>query len=77
MASCDSVIVICTPAYAEKTNNREGGVGYESTVITGGCAKQINSGKFIPVLAVELGNRPTSTHLRSKRGVDLRSDPLV
>ena len=31
----DYVIMICTPKYAKKANEREGGVGIENTIITG------------------------------------------
>lgn len=73
--SCDFVIVVCTPAYAEKANDRAGGVGYESMVITGALAKQIESRKFIPVLRSGDWQSSLPTYLRSKQGVDLRGDP--
>ena len=50
VANSDFVVVICTPGYAERANNREGGVGYESMVITGMLAESILDKKFIPVL---------------------------
>jgi hypothetical protein len=73
--SCDFVIVICTPAYAEKANSREGGVGFESMVITSAVAQQIGSCKFIPVLRSGDWKVSLPIYLRSKYGVDLRNDP--
>ena len=46
----DFVIVICTPTYAERANSRDGGVGYESMVITSAFASRFRTPKFIPVL---------------------------
>jgi hypothetical protein len=77
IAHCDFVIVICTPTYAEKANNREGGVGYESMVITGALASQIESRKFIPVLRSGDWKSSLPIYLRSKHGVDLSNDPYL
>jgi hypothetical protein len=74
--TCNFVIVICTPVYAEKANSREGGVGYESMVITSALADQIDSRKFIPVLRSGDWKSSLPIYLRSKRGVDLRNDPI-
>ncbi len=73
--SSDFVIVVCTPTYAEKANNREGGVGYESMVITGALAEQIKSRKFIPVLRIGDWKSSRPVYLKTKIGVDLRNDP--
>jgi hypothetical protein len=69
------VIVICTPTYAEKANSREGGVGYETRVITGEFAKQIESRKFIPVLRSGDWDSAAPSYLKPIYGVDLRNDP--
>ena len=50
VADSNFVIVICTPTYAERANKRQGGVGYESMVITAELAEHILTNKFIPVL---------------------------
>ena len=73
--SSNFVIVVCTPTYAEKANNREGGVGYESMVITGALGKKIDSRKFIPVLRSGDWDSSRPTYLSSKYGVDLSNDP--
>jgi hypothetical protein len=41
VAESDFVLVICTPAYAKKANERSGGVGYEAMIITGELAADI------------------------------------
>ena len=50
VAKSNFVIVVCTPTYAERANRREGGVGYESMVITAELAEHMLTNKFIPVL---------------------------
>jgi hypothetical protein len=69
------VILICTPPYAERANNRQGGVGYEATVITGELGESINQGKFIPVLRVGDWKLSTPVWIKTKFGVDLQDSP--
>src|SRR5208337_1899491 len=73
--SSDFVIVVCTPTYAERANSRDGGVGYESMVITSAFASRFQAPKFIPVLRSGDWNSCVPVYLRSKKGVDLRNDP--
>jgi TIR domain len=35
VAAADFVLVVCTPTYARKSNNRQGGVGYEQQIVSG------------------------------------------
>lgn len=71
----DFVIVICTPTYAQRANSREGGVGYETKVITGEFATKIESRKFIPVLRSGDWNSSAPIYLRTIHGVDLSDEP--
>jgi hypothetical protein len=71
----DFVIIVCTPKYAERANDREGGVGYESTVITALLAEKIATNKFIPVLREGDWKSALPTYCKSRYGVDLRNDP--
>ena len=48
--SSGHVLVICTPSYARKANQRKGGVGYEQQIISGHIAAGIPRRKFIPIL---------------------------
>ena len=73
--SSDFVIVVCTPAYADRANSRDGGVGYESMVITSAFASRFQAHKFIPVLRSEDWDSALPIYLRSINGVDLRNDP--
>ena len=71
------VILICTPTYAERANNRAGGVGYEATIITAELAENINQKKFIPVLRHGDWQSSLPVWIKSKLGVDLRGDPYL
>ncbi len=71
----DFVILICTPDYARKANNREGGVGYEATIITGELADSIAQGKFIPILRDGDWKSSLPVWIKTKVGVDLRGNP--
>ena len=44
------VLMICTPKYAEKANQRNGGVGYEATIITPELAGRVSQSKFLHIL---------------------------
>ena len=71
----DFVILICTPDYARKANNREGGVGYEAMIITGELADSIAQGKFIPILRDGDWKSSLPVWIKTKVGVDLRGNP--
>jgi hypothetical protein len=69
------VLVICTPTYAERSEERSGGVGYESNIITSRIAEKAGKQKFIPVL--RSGDWPTSVPawLKFAVGCDLSGEP--
>jgi hypothetical protein len=75
VATSDFVIVVCTPNYAERANKREGGVGYESTIITAEMAEHILKNKFIPVLRKGSWSSSLPIYLKSRMGVNLSDDP--
>lgn len=50
ITDADFVLIICTPKYKVKANDRNGGVGYESHLITGELYAKHNERKFIPIL---------------------------
>jgi hypothetical protein len=70
----DFVIIICTEAYAERANNRVGGVGIETNLITGEMADDLLSKKFIPVLRQGTFKDSLPSYIKTKMGVDLRGD---
>ena len=69
------VLIICTPKYKEKSDNRTGGVGYEGDIMTGEVHTQGNHRKFIPIL--RRGDRTTAmpSWVAGKYDIDLRGDP--
>lgn len=69
------VLVICTPTYAERSEERFGGVGYESNIITSRIAEKAGKQKFIPIL--RSGDWPTSVPawLQFAVGCDLSGEP--
>lgn len=75
VSEADFVLVVCTPNYAERANQRSGGVGYESMIITAELAEQIATNKFIPVLRSGTWASSTPSYLKSKLGVDLNGEP--
>jgi regulator of sirC expression with transglutaminase-like and TPR domain len=50
VAAADFVLVVCTPSYAHKSNNRQGGVGYEQQIVSGQLMSGTARSKFIPIL---------------------------
>src|SRR5262245_43784133 len=46
----DFVIAICTPRFQERSDGREGGVGYEGDIMTAFALTSRDKKKFIPVL---------------------------
>ncbi len=46
----DFVLVVCTPIYAQKSNNRAGGVGYEQQIVSGYLVSGPLRSKFVPII---------------------------
>ena len=60
IANSDFVIMLVSKNYKEKANNREGGVGYETDLVTGGISIHGNRRKFIPILVkIDFSEVPT------------------
>lgn len=70
----DFVLLVCTPNYAKKANERRGGVGYESMIITAEIAERIDQNKFIPVLRSGDFATALPCWIKSRVGVDLRGE---
>ena len=72
----DFVLIVCTPIYKDKANDRDGGVGYEAMIITSQLAQRVKQNKFIPVLRVgEFNDSALPIWIGTKMGIDLRGDP--
>jgi formylglycine-generating enzyme required for sulfatase activity len=71
----DFVILICTPKYKKKSDEREGGVGYEGHIITAEIFEKSNHRKFIPVLRKGLWALAAPSWAAGKLYIDLRANP--
>ena len=67
----DFVIVVCTPEYKHRSDNRLGGVGYETSIIAAEVFDSRSVGKFIPVLRSGTREASIPAGLSSRRFVDL------
>jgi hypothetical protein len=70
------VMLICDKNYMEKANNRSGGVGTESQILTGELYKKIDQNKFVAILRErdENGNPYLPIYYGSKIYIDLSED---
>jgi hypothetical protein len=71
----DYVLIICTQKYKRRSDNREGGVGYEGDIMTAEVFATQNHRKFIPVLRVGDWLQAAPAWLTGSYYVDLRGDP--
>ena len=67
----DYVVIVCTPNYRQKSNERQGGVGYEGDIITAEILSRGNQRKFIPILARGIWKESAPTWSKGKFYVDL------
>lgn len=69
----DKVLIICDRKYTEKANNREGGVGDETVIISTEIYNNVKQEKFIPIVAErdEHGAPFTPTYIKSRIYIDL------
>jgi hypothetical protein len=71
----DYSLIICTPRYKDRSDKREGGVGYEGDIMTGEVFTTKNERKFIPILRQAEWHEAAPTWLRGKYYIDLRGAP--
>lgn len=70
----ERVLVICTPEYKERSEKRQGGVGYEGSLMTAELLKDSTQRKFIPVLRSGDWTSAPPSWIAGRAGVDLRED---
>ena len=72
----DYVIMICTPKYAKKANEREGGVGIENTIITGEYYDKKKGRKYIPIVRnySKKFTESLPSYLKTKYTIDFNDD---
>lgn len=68
----DKVLLVCTARYVAKANDRDGGAGYESMIVSAELAKNIQR-KFIPIVR-DSAQRTVPTFVESKLYVDFSAD---
>ena len=71
----DFVLVVCTPSYKRKSDDRLGGVGYEGDIMTGEILNERNEKKFIPVVRGADGAEALPSWLQGKWHIDLSGFP--
>ena len=75
VSNSDFVVMVCTPNYKRKADDRKGGAGYESMVITTELAQDILKSKFIPVLRKGDWDSSLPIYVKSKAAVNLTGEP--
>jgi len=71
----DFVLVICTPKYKTRADKREGGVGYEGTIMTGEVFNKTPRKKFIPILRHSKWSEAAPSWLLATRYISLEKYP--
>ena len=71
VATSDKVLIITTPEYKDRADNRKHGVGYETSLITDDLVNDQNRIKFIPI--IKKGTKETAfpRYLGSRKGLDM------
>lgn len=74
----DKVLLICNKQYVEKADNRKGGVGIESTIISNDLYESVDQVKFLPVIfeTDEQGKAYVPVFAKSRIYVDLSNDEV-
>lgn len=73
LKECDFALLICTERYVEKANSGTGGVGYEKMIVSGELIKDIDVGKFIPIIR-QSGSHLVPTFIETKLFIDFSDD---
>ncbi len=70
----DKVLLIMTPNFKTKADNRSGGVGYEYSMITAEMFNNQQTEKFIPILRSGTRENSTPTFVKSRIDIDMIVD---
>ena len=70
---CDFAILVCTKRYVEKANSGTGGVGYEKMIVSAELIKDIDVGKFIPIIR-QSDSHLVPTFIETKLFIDFSND---
>jgi TIR domain len=69
------VLIICTPHYKKKSDERLGGVGYEGDIMTAEVLTQNNDRKFIAALRSGTWATSIPSWLKGKYSIDFSGEP--
>lgn len=69
------VVIVCTPRYKQRSDAREGGVGYEGDIMTAEVMTSQNHRKFIPVLRSGVWSQAAPSCLSGKYYINLSGKP--
>jgi hypothetical protein len=69
------VVIVCTPRYKQRSDAREGGVGYEGDIMTAEVMNSQNHRKFIPVLRNGVWSQAAPSWLLGKYYINLSGEP--
>lgn len=70
----DRVLLVCTDKYGEKSNQRNGGVGYESLVVSAEIARDMQTKRFVCVLRSGTADVAIPSFARSRHYIDFRDE---
>ena len=74
ITNSDYVLIICTPSYKEKADNRKSGVGYEGHIISAELMGNHNEKKFIPIIRKGGVRESFPIYLSGKLGIDFKDN---
>lgn len=69
------VLIVCTHKYKERSDNRQGGVGYEGDIMTAEVMSSGNQRKFIPIVRQQSWSDSAPSWLLGKYYIDFSSSP--
>src|SRR5262249_13347384 len=73
----DYVLIVCTPKYKDKSDQRKGGVGYEGDIMSAEVMNFGNQRKFIPIHRSGKWNDAAPSWLHGKFYIDLSGEPYA
>ena len=71
ISECDFVLIVCTPRYKKRSDDRQGGVGYEKVLLTSENFPYHNDKRFIPILASGTWEESAPRWIKSSRYLDM------
>lgn len=74
ITNAEYVLIVCTPNYKAKADNRKSGVGYEGHIIAGELCQNQNERKFIPIIRKGEIVECFPTYLIGKLGINFKND---